>query len=203
MGKEDIINKKPVARIFYETVGSNVYQGDTITFDGTRSYDDDGDIIYYDWDLNGETKRTGETIDITFSTAGKYVITLTVEDNNRTKTSETITINVLNAIEITINSYQHKTKGIWTNTDYLYVQITIKNNGGNSFDLSDSSKGYFKIKSTDNKYYDGYISSGDYRLESYSTNTNGLDFNDFPKTSNPKTLFFNYEDTYKFTVEFT
>jgi len=193
-------NKLPVARIYFETPSTNVFQGDTIEFDATRSYDDDGEILFYDWEFGGTMKREGEKVDITFLDVGSYTVTLTVEDNNHTTSTDTTTINVLRAIELNIKSYQHK-NGIFVD-EYLYVTMDITNYGGKYFDLSDSTADYFKIKTVDNNYYDGYISSGDEILKPRSTITVNMDFDYFPQESDPKTFFFEYESSYQATAEF-
>jgi PKD repeat protein len=60
------------------------YYGDideTIYFDGSNSYDTDGIIVEYEWDLGDESTSLGITSTHTYSSIGNYTITLTVIDN--------------------------------------------------------------------------------------------------------------------------
>lgn len=59
------------------------FVGEEITFDGSRSYDPDGDgfIISWYWDFGDDTNGTGETITHTYTSSGSYSASLTVSDN--------------------------------------------------------------------------------------------------------------------------
>jgi parallel beta-helix repeat protein len=58
----------------------NAEVNQSITFDGSGSYDLDGDYLDYTWDLgNGETIY-GKNPTYSYPTAGTYTVTLTVED---------------------------------------------------------------------------------------------------------------------------
>ena len=59
--------------------------GEPITFDGTGSYDPDGTIISYEWDLEGDgvtDDATGPTPSMTWSTPYSGIIRLAVTDDN-------------------------------------------------------------------------------------------------------------------------
>lgn len=53
------------------------------TFDGSVSFDPDGAVTDYDWDLDGDgaTDATGSRIDYTYGEPGRYDATLTVTDD--------------------------------------------------------------------------------------------------------------------------
>ncbi|SFV52701.1 hypothetical protein MNB_SV-8-1364 [hydrothermal vent metagenome] len=73
----------------------SVVAGDTIVLDGSKSYDPDGTIDSYIWNLGDLGTRTGETVTETIpgnAVSGNYVITLTVTDNNGNVDSDTITV---------------------------------------------------------------------------------------------------------------
>lgn len=55
--------------------------GDTVTFDGSGSYDIDDGIAAYDWDFGDGQTGSGETVTHVYSSAGKHTVTLTVTDN--------------------------------------------------------------------------------------------------------------------------
>lgn len=54
---------------------------DTVTFDGSSSYDPDGYITHYQWDFGDGTAGSGETTTHTYSNVGTYTVTLTVTDD--------------------------------------------------------------------------------------------------------------------------
>lgn len=56
--------------------------GQTINFDGCNSYDPDGYITSYSWDFGDGYHGTGPTPTHAYSSAGTYVVTLTVTDND-------------------------------------------------------------------------------------------------------------------------
>jgi PKD repeat protein len=76
-------NIEPVAVLdsdYYE-----VTVGEVIEFNGSQSYDDDGEIVSYQWDFDdGTTVTEGGTATEThvYSEAGQYFVTLTVTDND-------------------------------------------------------------------------------------------------------------------------
>lgn len=56
-----------------------------VHFDATASYDPDGQIVSYEWDMNNDGKfddATGEEVDHTFTQEGDYTVTLRVTDNS-------------------------------------------------------------------------------------------------------------------------
>jgi hypothetical protein len=53
-----------------------------ITFDGSKSYDTDGTIVNYTWDLGDGTLLYGKWVFHSYSKVGIYNISLTVVDNN-------------------------------------------------------------------------------------------------------------------------
>lgn len=76
-----VVNQPPVAQ-FTHTPPSPT-PGATVTFNGTTSYDPDGSIVSYAWDLNGDgiVDRSGAVVTWTYSVAGAYNATLYVTDN--------------------------------------------------------------------------------------------------------------------------
>ena len=71
---------------------------DTITFDGSNSYDIDHGIYQYIWDFGDGTTGEGEIVDHKYSTIGVFKVILTVKDLvGATDTDETVaTITKLN-----------------------------------------------------------------------------------------------------------
>ena len=56
--------------------------GATISFDGSDSSDSDGTIVFYKWDFGNGNVSSVVDPDIEYAKAGKYIVTLTVYDDN-------------------------------------------------------------------------------------------------------------------------
>ncbi|WP_202319893.1 PKD domain-containing protein [Archaeoglobus neptunius] len=79
----NISTKYPVAAFTYSPSYPSV--GETITFDASSSYDPDGSIVSYEWDLDGDGSygdAVGQTVTYTFSTWGSHTVGLRVTDND-------------------------------------------------------------------------------------------------------------------------
>ncbi|HDL85356.1 MAG TPA: PKD domain-containing protein, partial [Candidatus Acetothermia bacterium] len=70
--------------------------GETVTFDGSDSFDFDGQVVAYAWDFinDGKTDATGVTAKTSFAAAGSYDVTLTITDNDGNTDSITYTVDV-------------------------------------------------------------------------------------------------------------
>jgi len=64
----------------------------TVNFDGTASYDPDGTIISYEWEIDDTIVTDTDAFPYTFTEVGTYIITLTVTDNLSKSRSDSITI---------------------------------------------------------------------------------------------------------------
>jgi len=82
--KEPVIippNEDPVA----DASGGEPYEGlvdEEITFNGSSSYDPDGEIVEWFWDFGDGTNVTGEIITHSYSNAGIYLVGLLVTDDD-------------------------------------------------------------------------------------------------------------------------
>lgn len=65
-----------------------------MTFDGSGSYDPDGDIVAYDWDFGNGVTDSGITTSCSFDKLGSHTVTLTVTDDRGATDTDTIEINV-------------------------------------------------------------------------------------------------------------
>ncbi len=76
-----VANQPPVAQFTFSP--PSPAPGAVVTFDGTPSYDPDGTIVSYGWDLtgNGVIDRSGPVVTWTYPVAGTYNATLYVTDN--------------------------------------------------------------------------------------------------------------------------
>jgi chitodextrinase len=67
--------------------------GEEITFDGTTSSDQDGEIVSYEWQI-GSSTYSGAKQTVSFDTNGTKSVTLTVTDNDNLTNSTQITIDI-------------------------------------------------------------------------------------------------------------
>ncbi len=77
-----IVKFPPVAQ--FEFTPERPKVGETVRFDASESFDPDGKIIKYEWDLesDGTIDAQGVTVEHIFSQAGTFTVTLTVTDND-------------------------------------------------------------------------------------------------------------------------
>jgi hypothetical protein len=83
-------NTKPVA----DASQGEPYQGyinTEITFDGSKSYDSDGNITSWSWTFGDGTNGSGKTIQHVYSTTGTYQVLLTVTDDDGATHTDTTT----------------------------------------------------------------------------------------------------------------
>lgn len=90
----DNVNDPPVA-----DAGSNqsALVGETVNFDGSGSSDPDGTIVSYDWDFGDGNGGSGMTTTHDYATAGSYIATLTVTDDDGLIDEDQVTITVTEA----------------------------------------------------------------------------------------------------------
>ncbi len=85
------LNDSPVAVASANPTSGNAPL--TVAFDGSASYDVDGTIVDYEWDLD-ESSDYGPQIAYTYTTPGTYTVTLYVFDNQGASGSVSLTITV-------------------------------------------------------------------------------------------------------------
>jgi arylsulfatase A-like enzyme len=68
-------NQPPVADFGSLPVGVSVH------FEADASFDIDGSLVSYEWDFGDGATASGVEVNHTYTTFGKYIVTLTVEDN--------------------------------------------------------------------------------------------------------------------------
>jgi len=73
------VNAPPIADFTYDP--ENPFVGDTVTFDGSISFDPDGDIVNYSWDFGDGTNGYGMIVYHIFIYNGWFTVTLTVTDD--------------------------------------------------------------------------------------------------------------------------
>ena len=87
------VNQPPIASFSYspqKPIGDS-----EIRFDASASADTDGEITSYDWDFGEGTTDSGKTAFHSYSTAGNYMVTLTVTDDDGATDSVSETIFIM------------------------------------------------------------------------------------------------------------
>lgn len=75
----------------------SVAVGQTVTFDGAASRDNDGRIVGYNWDFGDGSAVAGQVVTHAYAAPGAYTVTLTVTDDSATKSasqSDTLSVRV-------------------------------------------------------------------------------------------------------------
>jgi PKD repeat protein len=124
------VNDAPVANAGAD---KTAFVNELVTFDGSASYDIDGNITSYEWDFGDGTTGNGVTTSHIYSTPGTYTVTLTVTDNNGAKASDTATVNVQPVFQASIT--KHSVSARWNKGQklgYAEVQISFLVNNGSS-----------------------------------------------------------------------
>ncbi len=93
--KEVVITFQPPTADF-TFIPEHPKAGETITFDGSDSFDFDGKVVAYAWDFNndGKADAKGVTAQTSFPVAGSYDVTLTITDNDGNTDAITYTVDV-------------------------------------------------------------------------------------------------------------
>jgi PKD repeat protein len=147
----------------------------TINFDATGSYDPDGIIVNYLWNLgNGKTISTNiKNIYYTYTSPGEYTITLTVTDSHGlTKTDTTTTTIIESSDEET--PPENETENLPPIADaggpyYGFTDESIFFDSSDSYDLDGTNLTYSwdfgdESTSTDNMPTHSYIIEGSYTI---------------------------------------
>lgn len=90
----------PFARIVAPSVA---YVGVDATFDGSLSYDPDGDLLQYEWDFGDQSALGGIKVQHHYSATGVYTVTLTVRDGLLSDTATR---------QVTVNAVPHPPKAM-------------------------------------------------------------------------------------------
>ena len=112
--------------------------GETVTFDGSGSYDTDGTIHSYEWDFGDGSTGTGVTTTHPYSTVGTYKVILTVTDNGGLSSSDDVIVtvnsvpapsNIMHVGEITFSiESRSNPRGTWYR---IIASVLILDNSNN------------------------------------------------------------------------
>lgn len=115
-------NRAPTASFTVNPPTPTVNQ--TVILDASESFDPDGSIVSYEWDLDGDgtVDQTGTIVETTYATAENYSVTLTVTDDGGKTNSLTKTI--------TVTTTSIKGYGVGGYGEGPYGQTTTSAGGG-------------------------------------------------------------------------
>jgi len=161
-----VANQPPVA-----DAGPNQVVNETkVTFDGSGSYDPDGNITSYKWDFGDNTTGEGKVVHHTYSEDGTYTVTLNVTDDFGASDEDTCVVTVDTHLPKTkLNITADEGKNGW------YVSnVTVRMKATDN--LSGVKETYYRIdKGNWTKYSKAFIISdeGEHLLEYYSVDNAG------------------------------
>jgi hypothetical protein len=98
-------NEAPVAGLNYQCTGLSCQ------FDGSGSYDPDGQVVAYAWSFGDGATGTGVSASHTYSAAGTYTVTLTVTDDEDAAGTQTQSVAVDQLLRTYMPYVQTQTSG--------------------------------------------------------------------------------------------
>lgn len=98
----EVVNAAPVAVVSVEPASGTADAPVTVTFDAGASSDADGDIITYDWIIDGLPAGTGATVSHTFGRSGNYDVNLVVTDSRGAISSSRLHYSVGNSAPVAV-----------------------------------------------------------------------------------------------------
>ncbi|MCK4718587.1 MAG: right-handed parallel beta-helix repeat-containing protein, partial [Thermoplasmata archaeon] len=81
-----VLNQLPVAVV---NATERVLRLEKVTFNGSESYDPDGEIVSWHWDFGDMMSTDGEVVTHRYQRPGTYTVTLTVSDDNGASDTDT------------------------------------------------------------------------------------------------------------------
>ncbi|MGB9135286.1 MAG: PKD domain-containing protein [Candidatus Bathyarchaeia archaeon] len=149
-----IVWNEPAVPLFTESA-QTIYQGETIAFNASNSYDSDGSIVSYFWAFGDGTNATGITAEHLYSDDGNYAATLTIADSMGAISSVNATKTVLNKIPAVLFT---------ESSTIVYTLETITFNASGSYDPDGAIVSYLWA------FGDGANSSGPVAQHTFANN---------------------------------
>jgi PKD repeat protein len=116
-------NRAPIAKL---TASPTILdKQEIVIFDGSGSYDPDGNIVSFSWDFGDGTTGTGIRVSHSYSLVGSYIVTLTVTDDEGATDTASTTKTVRNNSPVAL---------IDETTETSYVGDTVTFNAAKSHD---------------------------------------------------------------------
>ena len=102
-------NQTPILSFVYSPDNPSI--GEEITFNASKSYDPDGEIVSWDWSFGDGNTRSGNSVQHLYTMPGNYSVNLSVQDNDgafsvktqeitiKETANEITTINTVNIVQ--------------------------------------------------------------------------------------------------------
>jgi len=123
----EVLNVSPEASFTQAPAEPGV--GQQVEFDATGSHDPDGEIVNYEWDLDGDGtfETEGPTAETVYQQAGTYRVAVWVTDNDGASTTASSEVAVFEPAAVTreINTYLHVDKTLPGETFRVTVTIEV------------------------------------------------------------------------------
>ena len=91
---EHPLNKGPIIQLLDENTIISLFNNHT--FDASPSYDEDGNIVSFYWEIDKSIQKEGNAIKHTFTTLGEHDVKITITDDNGESRTSNFQVNVVN-----------------------------------------------------------------------------------------------------------
>jgi len=157
----NVSNQPPVA----DAGPDQIVNTSTVSFDGSGSYDPDGDIVTYKWHFGDNTTGVGKKVQHRYSKDGNYTVVLNVTDDFGATDEDTCKVTVdTHAPETTVNVSGTEGENNWYKSN-----VTVELNAADN--LAGVEKTFYRL---DNGTWEEYTSpvkiseEGEHIFEYYS-----------------------------------
>ncbi len=116
----------PVAHFTYSPNRPKI--NETVTFNASTSYDQDGTIVSYEWDFGDGTTGTGEIVTHQYVVSEAHQVTLTVTDDTANNDTYTLSITVRYTNDIKITNVKISKTEV-TAGESVIINATARNKG--------------------------------------------------------------------------
>ena len=124
-------NQLPTANA--ESNQKSFFVGEQVVFNGSESFDLDGNIVFFEWDFGDDTGASGAIVNYSYSVDGNYTVTLTVTDNGGEIATDTVVVEVVSDT-VTATQVQHDNK-----KQEIKVQATSSEGGAAILEVFNTS----------------------------------------------------------------
>jgi len=128
--------------------------GTAITFDGTASFDVDGSVVSYSWNLGDSSTGAGNAVTHSYAIAGAYPVILTITDNSGNTATASTTVTITDRPPIA---------SLTVSANNVLTGTTVSFDGSTSFDPDGTIVSYAWA------FGDGAIATGPTPSHSYAT----------------------------------
>jgi PKD repeat protein len=125
----------PTARFSFTP--TNPVAGQTVTFDGSASFDPDGSVQSWTWSFGDGFLGFSSITFHTYANSGNYTVTLTVRDNAGLFSSASMSVPVLPKPphDVSVNRI-NVSPTVAVSTQSVYIQVQLENNGSSNETVS-------------------------------------------------------------------